>query len=1714
MRLTGVLSKFVNTSNNLNVSKGDIISVKNLGELIENPVQDKTYKEIFANSWIYNTKSRYQIENINNFTLTSKIDKSSLKIGDRIEILERDTNNVVSSAYIFNINESENSVILNNLVFTPESGVKYDLRRKINTASSSVVPIEFGNNVILSDIQNLYTDDNYAYVASNSLPSNNSGLSIPYAYQITKNINTATISDGTVGILTDIVDDGKYSTISFTNPVPFINGDRIYYKPQISPLVGLETGSYYVQVQSSDNKRIRLYSSRSFIGGPNYLTFGPSNGSHKFTIYSQRSEQIAAQKVFKKFPLDPNIKNGNKEVTIPGTTGILINGVEINNYKSNDKIYYGPLESINVLNGGNNYDVINPPFVSIISGAGTTALVQPVISGSIKSVYVDSQDYDINTVVSIGVSGGNGSGAVLQPIIKKRVREIFFDGRTTTNSGGISTTTRQLTFLTNHNLNNGEAIIYNSNGNPEIGIGTENATLINNATYYVKIDNNTTVKLYPSISDYSSGINTIGFSTANNSGIHKFRNTSNKNTISEIKVINGGSNYTNRKLIVKPTGISTTNYTINFKNHGFNSGELINYNYETSSIGISSLNQYYVLKNDNDSFRLCNAGIGGTNTSNYDRKNYIKFSSTGSGYQYFSYPDISVSIRYTSVGFGTTTQDYQTLITTPKVRGSIIDSYLYETGTGYGSTILNFEKKPLISIKSGKDAQIKPIIINGTVQSVNIQYGGLEYYSDPDIILIDPTGSGSGAEFRPIITNRKITDIKVINAGIGYSNTSAIQVKSSGSNAVFDANIRSLTVNNNVKFGSEFLTETENKLQYSVCGYFNTLRQSFKDDGTSVSNIIGWAYDGNPIYGAYGYSDPEDTSSNPKLLTPGYTLSVSDVIDRPNVFSDGFFVEDYKYTNSGDLDENNGRFGKTPEFPNGIYAYFAPLQVGSLEPQFPYFIGNTYRSNTLEENFTLNQSFDFNNSKLLRNTFPYKVSDNYAKNDFIIETNEIKRQKSVVESVSVGYVNNFDIVNSGSNYKVNDVLNFDSTGTEGGGLIAKVSNIKGKDIVELNTSLQTYQNSIFTWNNDREVKVTILPNHDLLDNDYVVISGFSTNLTKLNDSYRIRVSSYYSNVLTDIPASTAGLTTEIYVTQLPSSVSVGSSIAINSEILSVLEVFKNLNILKVKRGSTGLSHTATTQINFIPDSFTISKNIDNFDSRVSNKVYFNPNQSVGLGTTSGITNSLTFQFGNSTVTRNVPTQSIYIENHPFTNNQQVTFTIPTVGTNIAISTSSTGDLFNLPQNVYVTNKNINNIGIKTTLNSYEVFFITNGSDNDEYLFESVEEQKTGKVEKIKSTVSVSTYHELTAGDIITLNVQPNLSVGIGTSTSVYVKRDANTGNILINPITFNSSGINTLTSTITINSHKLNTGNKILYSANVVASGLSTGSYYVYKINDNSIKLSETNIDVNTIPPTTVSITSTGGSNQIISLINPQIQSVKNNNLVFNLTDSSLLGYNFKIYYDKNFNNEFVSTATTSGFTLSGVGTVGISTNATFTINYDSNLPTQLYYNLEKSGYISTSDTEVNNYSKILFTDSYYNSNYAVSGIGLTTFNISLNVVPEKLTYSESECDNLSYTTNSISAKGSINKINIVSGGTGYKKLPVLVGSNSSEGLDVYIIPKSSNIGNINEVRIINEGFEYPSDKTLQPNAYISPLITIRNSNTIIILQLQMVVENILTHHQ
>ena len=1745
IRLTGVLSNFIQVSDNLNISEGDIISVNNIGDLIKNPsVGKKTKKEIFANSWIYNTSSSYEVENFGtdlSVTLKSEIDKSSLKEGDSVEIIETGSQKVVfptlssSVTNVVDISSDKKSVSLDNFTFSPSTNVDYSLRRRINKARSSAsgTPIEYGNDTILGDVQNLYTDieGNFAYVASNSLPSSISGISTSFTYEITKKINSASIdSEASLGNKNAF---NNFTTITFSENAPFLTGDRIFYAPDTEPLVGLVEGSYFVEVLASDKKTIRLFNSPSFVGTSDFETFSvPSSGisKHTFTLFEHRVGEIGAQKLFKKFPISPNNKNGKRESTIPGGVGMLINGVEITNYKSDDKVYYGPLKSISVLNGGGNYDVINLPQISISTGFGTTALARPVIQGSIEKVDIDVQDFDIDEVTSIKVIGGNGGGADLKATIGKRVREVVFDGQLISLDGGVDNNTNQITFINDHNFSNGQEVIYDSNGNKGIGVGIGTSSLVNNGSYFVQVDNNTTVKLYESFDDYSTSSNVVGLSTLYTTGLHKFKTKEKTKTISSIDVINGGSGYTNRKLIVKPTGITTSNDLISFENHGFNDGDLVLYSTDgtaigglTTSTGITTTSVHYqIIKVDDNSFRVANAGVGGTVPLNYQRKNHTKLSSTGVGYQNFAYPDISVSVEFTSVGVGTTVSN-RSIVATPTVRGNITDVYVYESGTGYGSSIINFEKKPLITLKNGKNAQLKPIIINGLLNSVNIQFGGSEYFSVPDIEVVDSSGSGSGAILRPVVsTSGKITDVKIINTGIGYSSTStSIRVVPSGSGATFDSEIRELTINNVHKYGNEILKETRNKLQYSICGYYDNLRSTFKDVQSRVSGIIGWAYDGNPIYGSYANSDVSDTSSGPVRLNSGYVENSSRIVDRPVGFENGFFVEDYEYTNSGDLDRHNGRFTKTVDYPNGVYAYFATIDTNG-KPQFPFFIGNEYRSNTLEENKTLDQKFNFDNSDLLRNTFPYKVSDSFANNDFLIETNEISRQKSVIESTTEGSIEKIDIVNPGSGYKVNDTLNFDNDETNGDGIIANVSSILGKNIFDVQTSVETYEDAIFTWNGEGKVKVSILPQHNLRNEEYVNISGFSSSLSELNGNFQIGITSFYSNLSSPIAGSDSSPgagTTEIYVSQIPSSVSAGSSVGIGSETLQVLNVFPNLNVLRVKRGLVGTSHTATTKVAYIPDSFTISKNVDYFESKLNDKVYFNPKESVGVGTTVGISSSMTFVFGDSFVTRDIPTQRIYIENHPFVTNQAVNLNVPSGGA-ISISNTPGGTPYNLPisgvtTTVYIVRKTINSVGIKTGVGSEfkEVFFRSSGTDSDEYFFESIYPQKKSKVQRINSVVSISTvglntasvgetYHRLSSGDKIALKVQPKIAGGIGTDTSVVVKRDELTDSLLINPITIDPSNIDTTNNQITISSHKLETGQKVSYAASLPASGLSTGSYYVYRINDDIIQLSETYINSTLNPPTVVSIGDTGGATQTISPINPRIKIVKDNSLVFDLSDSTLNGYLLKIYYDNEFNNEFVSTGATTGINVTGVGTVGVSANAALTINYNTDdttniLPDKLYYNLEKSGYISTADIEVNNYSEIMYVDSSYNNSYPVSGVGETTFNIALYEVPEKLSYTSSECSTLEYSTTSLTADGPINKINIVSGGSGYKKLPNYVGSSNTTAKDANLIAQSNAVGNTREVRIINEGFEYSSDRTLQPKANMPSILTLKNSNTI-----------------
>jgi hypothetical protein len=143
---------------------------------------------------------------------------------------------------------------------------------------------------------------------------------------------------------------------------------------------------------------------------------------------------------------------------------------------------------------------------------------------------------------------------------------------------------------------------------------------------------------------------------------------------------------------------------------------------------------------------------------------------------------------------------------------------------------------------------------------------------------------------------------------------------------------------------------------YDVCNLYDA-------DGLYAINpvmhspLLGFAYDGFPIYGAYAYKNTDGTGDIVRMKS-SFQLRViterthyangNDVIDGPPVnatYPLGYFREDYEYINHANesdyLDEHNGRFCKTPEYPEGIYAYFCTVDE-NWNSAYPYAVGPTF----------------------------------------------------------------------------------------------------------------------------------------------------------------------------------------------------------------------------------------------------------------------------------------------------------------------------------------------------------------------------------------------------------------------------------------------------------------------------------------------------------------------------------------------------------------------------------------------------------------------------------------------------------------------------------------------------------------------------------------------------------------------------------------------------
>lgn len=154
----------------------------------------------------------------------------------------------------------------------------------------------------------------------------------------------------------------------------------------------------------------------------------------------------------------------------------------------------------------------------------------------------------------------------------------------------------------------------------------------------------------------------------------------------------------------------------------------------------------------------------------------------------------------------------------------------------------------------------------------------------------------------------------------------------------------------------------------------------YSDINAGHSPIVGWGLDGVPIYGPYGYSDSLNSGSSIVRMETSYQLrNISDrttLADGTVLTSDyygpsindyalGTYVEDYEYiAGVGHLDDHNGRWCVTPEYPSGIYAYFITEDINGT-PAFPYFIGPEFYGETANGNSIPANAVEFEPSSCL-----------------------------------------------------------------------------------------------------------------------------------------------------------------------------------------------------------------------------------------------------------------------------------------------------------------------------------------------------------------------------------------------------------------------------------------------------------------------------------------------------------------------------------------------------------------------------------------------------------------------------------------------------------------------------------------------------------------------------------------------------------------------------
>ena len=1727
LRLTGVLSNIKFDGEVPFSFIGEKIRVESVGESIRSQIATRKEVElpqIIANSFIYNTSVRFQVKEFNGATFDIAVpylDKSSIQVGDRVDILQRGSQVVYVEARLVTDVQFDIATITVDDSFGIPLDQPLDIRRNQKYANSSGTPIDYGNDAILTNVLNLYDatrfDSNF-YVATNSLPS----------YEITANIVESTITNPVPGNFEDFnsfVD--KYATLVFTEEVEFYTGDLVTYSISDKDLTPLLTpGEYYVEVLA-DRRKVRLYVSPSFIGSDNFAGISANfeAGSHFFTLESQKTRQITTKRTFRKIPVERSLASIDRlpQPTVPGVVAVLTNGVEIISYQSPNKVYLGPIKELNAVSGGEGYSVTVPPEivvsepnVQISDGSAppvTPSLAKgtPVIKGKLEKIYIDPQDFDIDQVFSIQVKGGNSSGATAKPIIERKNRSITFDTRVTAIGGGINPSEDSILFQFDHNLPLGERVIYNNRGFESIGVAAPGSdislgkTLANGGIYFAKPINNKTIQLYTTLEALKTGGAPVGLSSnLTGFGVQSF-DTLSKNKIIGATIVEDGGFFYYRKMNFSPSNVFIEYDEIRYDNHGFSSGEYINYETTGTNVGgLSTSNQYIVTKLDDNTLKLSDAGVGGTITSNYERELFVDLTSTGIGTHSFQYPEITTEVL---VSFGSSITG--SVVATPVIRGEINQVYT-DDGGYYGSDIIGFQKNPDVDIIIGEGARIKPVVVDGKIISVQILSKGKNYSDTPDLVVTDSSESGAGALLRAVVIDGEIEEVIIIEQGISYGETTTdITVVEPAKDAIIIPRIRDLTINLNSRFGFEVLSDNN----YRIASYSRTIREDvYEDLGQDHSPIIGWANDGNPIYGGFGLSDPEDINSGFRAMKTAYDLDAEALFGRPSlaVYPAGFFVEDFVYTDNGDLDKYNGRYCRTPEFPNGVYAYFAGIStdIQSLErePQFPYFIGPEYRDSPINPNVTnLDQDFDLTDKPILRNTFPYYVGSPFAGSEFIDQSYLFDVQDSIIEEIKPGKVDSITIVGAGVSYAVGDVPVFDRSDDN---VTSVVSEIVGKEIVDITESTLSYSklDTKVIRLNDTKVRVYVFPSHEYLENDSVIFSGLSTSAFSLSGSHVIKLDNSGMTLYAPVPPSLTERAQDIFVNTITPNVSVGSSIKIGIgntvETVEVLNIFPINKALRVYRPLGFPTEAAVgTPVNVITDFFDIDSRVGEFESELNTIYNFNPKVVIGTGSEPGEAVDKVYSIGNINYDISIPTQSIYAPSHGFKNLEEVIFSIPAGSPPINVNDGN--GQFTIPgigqtETLYVSSFNTDYIGLRTDPSGNDLFFLTDGgigSGDFRYQIRSNRFAERVNLDRIRANVVTRDPHQLKSNDTVNISAVPFGPSGVGTNPAVIVQFDELSESLIIDPKFAQPSDVDVSDNLIFIENHKYILGDYLLYeNQGTPITGLTTHrKYFVIPFDSDRFYLAETFVDIKFGSEKIIDLTNAGVGTHKFSKVNPQINITKNHDVEFDISDPSLFGRTLDFFYDQELTEIFESNSIDPNFIVTGVSTEGYP-DATKTITFSPNNPNVIYYGIESGGYISTTDTNVIAYNSIQFIDSVYSDKRKVTVEDNNTFSISLPIKPEVSSYNSLNCD-LNYTTSSRNALGGIARVNILSSGQNFDAVPEFITVESTFGNNSSLRAESNDIGRLSSFRIQNPGWGYNADTTLNPQGVIQPTIEFTDSD-------------------